>query len=47
MRLSAAALALWAGPVRSRIDALADLLGGYWDRALDWGASRVGLSWRA
>ena len=43
----AAALVLWLPPLRSRIDALADLLGGCWDRALGWGASRVGASWRA
>lgn len=35
---SAAALALWAPPLRSRIDRLADWIGGYWDRALEWGA---------
>ena len=44
---TAAALVLWIAPVRARVDALADLLGGYWDRALDWGAGRLGLSWRA
>jgi undecaprenyl-diphosphatase len=44
---TAAALVLWIAPVRARVDALADLLGGYWDRALDWGAERLGLSWRA
>jgi undecaprenyl-diphosphatase len=44
---AAAALALWFGPVRARVDALADLLGGYWDRALEWGAGRIGVSWRA
>lgn len=43
---SAAALALWAPPLRARIDALSDWLGGYWDRALGWGAGRVGLNWR-
>jgi undecaprenyl-diphosphatase len=35
---SAAALALWAPPLRTRIDRLADWLGGYWDRVLDRGA---------
>jgi undecaprenyl-diphosphatase len=43
---AAAALALWAPPLRARVDALADWLGGYWDRALAWGAGTVGLSWR-
>jgi undecaprenyl-diphosphatase len=43
---AAAALCLWAGPIRRRVDALADLIGGYWDRALRWGAGRVGLSLR-
>jgi undecaprenyl-diphosphatase len=43
---AAAALALWASPIRARVDALSDLLGRAWDRALDWGANRVGLSWR-
>jgi undecaprenyl-diphosphatase len=32
---SAAALALWAPPLRTRIDRLADWSGGYWDRALE------------
>jgi len=41
---AAAALLLWAPPVRTRIDALADRAGGRWDRALDWGAARLGLS---
>jgi undecaprenyl-diphosphatase len=41
-----AALVLWAGPVRVRVDALADLLGRSWDRALDWSARRFGPSWR-
>jgi undecaprenyl-diphosphatase len=35
---SAAALALWAPPLRSRIDRPADWLGGYWDRVVDRGA---------
>lgn len=38
---SAAALALWAPPLRERIDRLADWVGGYWDRALEWGASSL------
>jgi undecaprenyl-diphosphatase len=42
-----AALALWVPPLRVRVDALADFLGGLWDRALDWGAGRAGLSWRS
>jgi undecaprenyl-diphosphatase len=44
---AAAALVLWIGPVRARVDALADLAGGYWDRGLEWGAGRIGLSWRS
>jgi undecaprenyl-diphosphatase len=36
-----------AAPLRARVDALADWAGGYWDRALDWGAGRAGLSWRS
>jgi undecaprenyl-diphosphatase len=43
---AAAALDLWVAPIRARVDALGDLLGRCWDRALDWGARRVGLSWR-
>jgi undecaprenyl-diphosphatase len=35
---SAAALTLWTPPLRTWIDRLADWLGGYWDRVLDWGA---------
>ena len=35
---SAAALVLWAPPLRARIDRLADWIGAYVDRALDWGA---------
>jgi undecaprenyl-diphosphatase len=31
---AAAALALWAPPLRHRVDSLADWVGGYWDRAL-------------
>ena len=38
---SAAALALWAPPLRTRVDRLADWLGGYWDRVLEWGAESV------
>ena len=44
---AAAALVLWIVPVRARVDALADWAGGHWDRALDWGADRIGLSWRS
>ena len=36
---SAAALALWAPPLRSRVDRLADWTGGYWDRAVERGAA--------
>jgi undecaprenyl-diphosphatase len=39
---AAAALVLWLPPVRRRVDSVADFLGGYWDRALDWGAGRLG-----
>lgn len=35
---TAAALALWTPPLRSRIDRLSDWLGGYWDRVVDRGA---------
>ena len=38
---SAAALALWAPPLRTRVDRLADWIGGYWDRALERGADRL------
>jgi undecaprenyl-diphosphatase len=41
---AAAALVLGAAPIRARVDALADLLGRSWDRALDWGARRFGFS---
>jgi undecaprenyl-diphosphatase len=39
---AAAALALWFGPIRTRIDALADWAGGYWDRAVERGAGTIG-----
>ncbi len=38
---SAAALALWAPPLRSRIDWLADAVGARWDRLLERGADGV------
>ena len=38
---SAAAIALWAPAARTRIDRLADWLGGHWDRALERGAGRL------
>jgi len=38
---SAAALVFWAPPLRTRIDRLADWIGGYIDRALDWGAKSL------
>jgi undecaprenyl-diphosphatase len=41
-----AALVLWIRPLRLRIDALADFLGRPVDRALGWGAGRLGLAWR-
>jgi len=41
---SAAALLLWAPPLRRRVDALADLIGRPWDRVVSWGAGRLGLS---
>ncbi|MGN6201110.1 MAG: phosphatase PAP2 family protein [Solirubrobacterales bacterium] len=34
---SAAALALWAAPLRTRIDRLADAIGARWDRLVDRG----------
>jgi undecaprenyl-diphosphatase len=43
---AAAALALWADPIRAKVDGLSDLLGRAWDRALNWGARRSGFSWR-
>lgn len=36
---SAAALVLWTPPLRTRVDRLADWTGGYWDRAVAWGAA--------
>jgi undecaprenyl-diphosphatase len=43
----AGALALWeVRGLRRRVDALSDLLGSLWDRALAWGAGVAGLSWR-
>jgi undecaprenyl-diphosphatase len=38
---AAAALALWVPPLRSRIDRLADWIGGYWDRLVERGASSL------
>lgn len=35
---SAAALALWAPPLRARVDRLADWVGSYWDRLVERGA---------
>ncbi len=43
---AATAMALWAGPIRARVDALSDLVGPALDRALDWGARRLGVLWR-
>src|SRR3954471_20105872 len=40
---SAAALALWAPPLRSRVDRLADWIGARWDRLVERGAGLVGL----
>jgi undecaprenyl-diphosphatase len=40
------ALALYAAPLQARVDAVADFLGRGWDRALEWGSVRLGLSWR-
>ena len=36
-----AALLLWAPPLRRRIDALSDFIGGLWDRTLDPVLQRV------
>jgi len=44
---AASALVLWLGPVRAKVDALADFVGSRWDRLLDRGAGRIGLSWRS
>jgi undecaprenyl-diphosphatase len=41
---TAAALVLWAPPLRRRVDALADLLGRPLDRLLAWGGKRLGGS---
>lgn len=41
---SLAAGILWLEPLRRRVDSLADLLGRPIDRALSWGAARLGLS---
>jgi undecaprenyl-diphosphatase len=38
---SAAALALWAPPLRAKVDWLADVVGGAWDRVVDRGASSL------
>jgi undecaprenyl-diphosphatase len=43
---AAAALALWFPPARRRVDAIADLLGRWCDRALGWGAGQAGIAWR-
>ena len=44
---AAAALLLWeVRPLRNRVDAVSDRLGGYWDRTLARGAALAGLSWR-
>jgi undecaprenyl-diphosphatase len=43
----AAALSLWAPPLRRRVDRFADLAGRPLDRALGWAAARVGMTWRA
>lgn len=40
---SAAALALWAAPARTRIDRLADAVGARWDRLVERGAALAGL----
>jgi undecaprenyl-diphosphatase len=38
---SAAALALWAPPLRAKVDWLADVVGGAWDRLVERGASTL------
>jgi len=40
---AAAALVLWAPPLRTRIDRLADAVGGRWDHLLERGAVLAGL----
>jgi len=40
---SAAALALWAAPLRTRIDRFADAIGARWDRLIERGAELAGL----
>jgi undecaprenyl-diphosphatase len=42
---SAAALALWAAPLRSRIDWLADSVGARWDRVVERGSNSL-AGWR-
>jgi undecaprenyl-diphosphatase len=44
---TASALVLWIPPVRSRVDALADLAGRIWDGAVDRAAHGLGLGRRA
>lgn len=44
---AAAALLLWAAPLRRHVDRLADLAGRPVDRALEWTAARIGLARRA
>jgi undecaprenyl-diphosphatase len=41
-----AALLLWWGPVRSRLDRLSDAAGGIWDRAADWLVTRARAGFR-
>jgi undecaprenyl-diphosphatase len=43
---AASALLLYVPPVRALVDAYADFLGRGWDRMLEWGGRRLGLSWR-
>lgn len=38
---TAAALLLWAPPLRRRVDAIADLTGAWLDRATSWGAAKI------
>jgi undecaprenyl-diphosphatase len=40
----AAAAVLWIEPVRERVDALSDWVGGVVERCLRWGGARLGLS---